>query len=212
MTIFEHAMVGWSLALAVGAQRRHGWQIAGMAAVAAALPDADGASILWGPGAFADVHRVWGHNLLAALVIGALTGASGYLASLSARARRLTAAVLARLAADVKIATEPRCFTWPHLAVWVLVGLLAVLSHLPADLVYNGSSELAPWPVPLLWPFSPEGWQYPLVPWGDMVTTAVLLLEMFALYIWSNRGQLVACATLTAILAYVGLRWLIGGY
>ena len=94
----------------------------------------------------------------------------------------------------------------------MLVGLLAALSHLPADLVYNGSSELAPWPVPLLWPFSPEGWQYPLVPWGDMVTTAVLLLEMFALYIWSNRGQLVACATLTTILAYIGLRWLIGGY
>jgi hypothetical protein len=212
MTIFEHAMVGWSLALAVGAQRRHGWQIAGMAAVAGALPDSDGVSILWGLGAFAEVHRVWGHNISAATVIGVVTGAGGYLASLSARTRRLTAAVFARLAADVKIATVPQRFAWPHVAVWVLVGLLAAFSHLAADLVYNGSSTLAPWPVPLCWPFSSVGWQYPLVPWGDMVTTVLLLLEMFALCIWSNRGQLVACVTLAATLAYVGLRWLIGGY
>jgi len=211
MTVFEHAMVGWTLAVAVGAQRRHGWQIAGMAAVAAALPDADGLSILWGTAAFAEVHRVWGHNFLVAGVIGVLTGAAGYLASLSARTRRTAAAVLARLAEDVKIATEPQRFAWPRLAVWVAVGLLAALSHLPGDLAYNGTSELAPWPVPLFWPFSSEGWQYPLVPWGDMVTTAVLVVELFALYIWSNRGQLVACVTLAIILAYVGLRWLYVG-
>jgi hypothetical protein len=144
-------------------------------------------------------------------VIGVATGALGYLASLSARARRATAAVLARLAEDVKITTEPRRFAWTGLAVWVLVGLLAAFSHLAADLVYNGSSELAPWPVPLCWPFSATGYQLPLVPWGDLVTTGVLLAEMFALYFWSGRAQLVACATLAVILGYVGLRSLLIG-
>jgi hypothetical protein len=92
-----------------------------------------------------------------------------------------------------------------------MVGTAAALSHLPADLIYNGHAQLPAWPVPLLWPFSERGWQLPIVPWGDLGTTAIMLVEMFALYRWPSRAQSIAWLTLAAIAAYVGFRWLIGG-
>jgi membrane-bound metal-dependent hydrolase YbcI (DUF457 family) len=210
MTVYEHAMLGWTLALATGAQRRHGWRIAGMAGIAAALPDIDGLSLLWGPVAFAEIHRVWGHNLLASIVLGITAGAGGYLVNLSARAQRAGAAVLARLASDVKISTAVRPFSGHDLAVWTALGVTAALSHLLADIVYTGNAELVPWPVRLLWPWSERGWELPIVPWGDLVTTGLLVGEMFVLYRWPGRAQLIACLTLLAIGGYVGLRWLLG--
>ena len=64
MTIYEHAMVGIDGALALGLQRRHGWQIVALAGVAAVLPDFDGLTILFGIQWYAEGHRLWGHNLL----------------------------------------------------------------------------------------------------------------------------------------------------
>src|SRR5919201_1944561 len=91
MTVYDHAMAGLSLALAAGLHRRYGWSIAVLAGVAAALPDWHGLSILFGPGAYAHVHRVWGHNLLAASVLGGLAGGLTYAADLPRRLRRLAA-------------------------------------------------------------------------------------------------------------------------
>src|ERR1700676_2120143 len=68
-------MLGGSLALASGLQRRYGWGIVALAGVAAALPDLDGLSIAFGPEAYANAHRVWGHNFLGAGGIGAAAGA-----------------------------------------------------------------------------------------------------------------------------------------
>ena len=48
MTFYEHAMLGATLALVAGLQRRHGWRIVAMAAVAAVLPDWDGLTIVLG--------------------------------------------------------------------------------------------------------------------------------------------------------------------
>jgi len=51
-------MVGASLALGAGLHYKHGWRIVGLAAVAAALPDWDGLSFLFGSQAYAKAHRV----------------------------------------------------------------------------------------------------------------------------------------------------------
>jgi len=212
MTVYEHAMLGWTLAVAVGGPRKHGWAIAVMAGLAAALSDLDGISLLFGPVAFAHIHRVWAHNILIAALLGLLTGAAGYLSSRSMRVQRGARAVMKRLASDIKMA-EPgeKPFVGRDCAAWMAIGTLAGLSHLPADIIYNGNSELPPWPVPLAWPFSERGWELPIVPWGDQVTTVILICEMFCLYFWSNRSQAVAGLTLLAIAAYVGIRWLVVG-
>jgi len=66
VTIYEHIMLGVDGALAVGLHRRWGWQIVAWSGCAAALPDWDGLTLLFGRGCYAAGHRVWGHNLLVA--------------------------------------------------------------------------------------------------------------------------------------------------
>src|SRR4051812_14031901 len=88
MTFYEHAMLGGTLALAPGAQRRHGWPVVLMAGLAAPLPDWAGRSLALGPLAYASVLRVWGHNLLAAALAGGLTGCLALLCQRSAHARK----------------------------------------------------------------------------------------------------------------------------
>src|SRR5438270_12352734 len=82
-------MFGANLALLAGVRRRHGWGIVAAAAAAAALPDWDGVSLLFGPTAYATAHRVWGHNLLAAGLGGVAVGVLGLLAARSVRVRAL---------------------------------------------------------------------------------------------------------------------------
>src|SRR4051794_24736441 len=68
-----------------------------MAGAAAALPDWDGLSLAFGPAAYSAAHRVWGHNLLAALLGGGLVGALGYLCHHSARVRGQARTLLEKL-------------------------------------------------------------------------------------------------------------------
>jgi membrane-bound metal-dependent hydrolase YbcI (DUF457 family) len=203
MTVYEHAMLGATLALAVNAHRRHGWGLVAAAAAAGALPDWDGLSLALGPTAYADVHRVWGHNLLAAAVAGAVAGALGYLCHRSVRVRR---AALRLLPPSASADTAPPPFAPHALAVWVTVGVVAALSHLPADLIYSGGAGLPDWPVPLLWPFSRCGYSFPLVPWGDLGVTLLFVGAMFALYRWPRSARAVATLTLAAGAAYLVLR------
>ncbi len=82
MTTYEHAMLGGSLALVLGCQRRHGWGLIAAAALAANTPDWDALTLAFGGWAYAQAHRVWGHNLLVASCTGILVGLLAYLYSL----------------------------------------------------------------------------------------------------------------------------------
>src|SRR5687767_6335540 len=81
-------MVGATFALAAGLHRRYGWRVALMAGAAAALPDWDGLTLLLGPVAYAQGHRVWGHNVLVAGLLGGVWGGAAYLLNRTARVRR----------------------------------------------------------------------------------------------------------------------------
>ena len=56
----------------------------------------------------------------------------------------------------------------------MILGVLASLSHVLADVCYCGTGRAAEWPVLLLWPFSRQPWALPMVPWADRGVTWIL--------------------------------------
>ena len=206
MTTYEHAMLGGTLAL--GCQRRHGWGLVGAAALAGAVPDWDGLTLIFGGLAFRQGHRVWGHNLLVVSCTGILVGVLAYWYSFSAWSSR----ILVRWTKVLeRQPSSPPKFTWAALAEWVIICHLSGIAHLLVNIVYSSRSDMESWPLKLFWPFSDQGWVWPLVPWGHPTTSIIFVAEMFAIYRWPGRMRSLAFLTLLAVLAYIGLRWLLGG-
>jgi len=206
MTVFEHAMIGASLGLAAGMQKRHGWRVIGMAAMAGALPDWDGLSILFGPEAYARAHRVWGHNLLAAGAGGLMIAWLEYRFCILTRLAQSIARRLPGLVLPAGALTPPeRGKSRGELGAWLALGLTAGYSHLLADYFYSGHPSLHTWGLPLLWPFSNLVWARPTVAWGDLGATLIFVAEMFALYRWPGRARLIAWLALVAVAAYVAV-------
>lgn len=194
------------MALATGLHRTQGWGLALMAGPAAAFADWDGLSILFGGEAYSRVHRVWGHNLFATVFLGGAFGAMGYLALLSSRFRRYSI----HLPGETQPAFPPP-YSHHNLACWVLVGVLAGASHLPADMVFSGHKEMTVWPVQAFWPLSSQGYVLPLVSWGDMTATILFIGAMFALYRWPGKSQGIAILALVGLHVYIGICWWNGG-
>ena len=103
----------------------------------------------------------------------------------------------------IRVAAERRPIGW---ITWLIVGVLAALSHLPADLVFSGGYGLPDWELKLLWPISHEGSVYPMIPWGDPGVTIVFAAGMFAMVRWPTRIQSLAGNALLLMVAYVVLR------
>jgi membrane-bound metal-dependent hydrolase YbcI (DUF457 family) len=203
LTIYEHVMVGVNLALGAGLHGRYGWRLAALAGLAAALPDWDGLSILFGSVAYAQAHRVWGHNLLVASLLSVLVGGCAHGLNRAGWFDRLGNRLLPNRAAS----SQPRA---PGtLALWVGAGVVAGLSHLLADFFYAGHGNSQSWPLQLLWPFSTRGWAYPILPWGDLGATILFIVEMFLLYRWPSQARPIAWGALAAVVLYVGVRGII---
>ncbi len=210
MTIYEHAMVGVNGALALGLNRRHGWQIVALAGVAAVLPDLDGLTILLGPSLYAVGHRLWGHNLLVAGLVAAVVSAIAYQTDAFTKIEIWLAKHWKVLSAD----REPRTRRFPELLLWIVVGVVAVYSHLLMDFMFSAGKNLPVWGVPLLWPFNDTAWAYPLVPWGDIGATAILAISMFAMLRWPTWIRTTATISLIALAAYMvasGMYYRLGG-
>lgn len=207
MTTYEHAMLGTCGVLSIGLQRRFGWPIVGIGAVAAVLPDWDGLTLVLGPKLFSQLHRAAGHNLLVCILLGGAVAALDYRYSLICRAARCVKRRLGRLL-DLRGIASPirRRFRPGELAVWLAVGVAASLSHLAADLVFSGSARLADWGLPLFWPFSDHQWVWPMVHWGDALPTVIFVAGMFAMTAWPRRIEWAARLTLLVEVGYIGLR------
>ena len=205
MTTYEHAMLGITGVLATGLNRRYGWPLVGLAAIAAASPDWDGLTIVAGAAAFAASHRVWGHNLLACVLTGLLLGVLDYRFDIVTRGSRFLAEKL-RLDLPGGPPRLREAYRLGGCAVWASVAVLAVLSHLPADLVFSGSATLPAWGLQLWWPLSHAGYVYPLVPWGDAGASIVFVAGMFAMWKWPSRLQSISAVTLAGVVLYVALR------
>lgn len=192
MQYFDHALLGATLTLATGTPRRHGWAIVVMGAAAATLPDWDAIPYPKGTAEYSSVHRVWGHNLLVAPLLSGLVGGLGYLCWISARKPR----------DDLG---RKEGFSAQALAVWVVVGVMASLSHLLADLFYCGELRSPDWPVRLLWPFSQAGWALPRVVWADQGVTWILGATLIAAYLRPALAQLFAVTALLVVISYVAV-------
>src|SRR5262245_40876712 len=147
MTTYEHAMLGITGSVAVGLQRTHGWQILAMAAVAAISPDWDGLTLVFGAHLFDLAHRVWGHNIVVCATFGALIGALDYRYDYSTRLARWWLRLL-RVEAPTEFEIRTR-FVSREMLLWIVVGTIAALSHLVADMVVSGSATLTDWEVQL---------------------------------------------------------------
>ncbi|MHC4400547.1 MAG: metal-dependent hydrolase [Planctomycetota bacterium] len=205
MIILDHALLGACGTLAAGLHHRYGWEIVALASVAAVLPDWDSLSLAFGAAAFDRVHRVMGHNVLVCALVGAAFAALDYRYVLNLRVKDFVKRRVRWL--TIPETPPPRCaFRASEMGVWVAVGVLASLSHLPADLVFSGHSELSDWGLALLWPFSDRVWAYPMVPWGDVGVTLIFIAGMFAMIRWQSRVSMIARGTLVLVVAYIVVR------
>lgn len=205
MTSYEHVMLGVTGTVALGMHRRYGWPIVAVAGIAAIVPDWDGLSLAFGAAAFDRVHRAWGHNLLAAALAGAILAVVEHRFGWMERAGLGLAARL-KLLGPTQTMESLRSRPRGGLAVWILVGIAASLSHLGADMLFSGHATLSDWGVRLLWPFSDRAWVYPMVPWGDPCVSVIFAAGMFGMLRWPGRLERVAGATLAAAAAYVLIR------
>lgn len=205
MTVYEHAMIGIDGVLALGLQRRHGWQIAAFAAFAAVLPDFDGLTILAGPYMYAEGHRLWGHNLLVAGLVAAVAGAVAYQTDMVGRIQKFLARRWKVFSFEDGASCSPDAGSrrFSELCLWIEVGIAAAYSHLLADVVFSAGKNLPVWGVPLLWPLSNTAYAYPMLPWGNAGVTIIFVVSMFAMLRWRERVRTIAVVTLSAVIVYI---------
>ncbi|GHT40760.1 hypothetical protein FACS189443_1560 [Planctomycetales bacterium] len=208
MTTIEHALLGADLVLAAGLNRRFGWQLAALAGVCAVLPDWDGLTILWSVPLFDTTHRSWGHGLLTSAVVGVFFALIDYRFDLMQRVAGFFRRLLRVQIPDTLLQRRQQ-LSFSGACIWVAVAIVASYSHLLADIIVSGTATLADWDVKIFFPFSDKGIVYPLVPWGDVGNTVILLLGMFAMLRWNNRVQTIAVITLSLVIAYSMIRGMV---
>lgn len=205
MTTIEHALLGANLVMATGLEKMFGWQAVALAGLCAVSPDWDGLTILWSVPLFDEAHRVWGHNLLVCSLVALLIAGIDYRRDFITRTAR-------RFVHWLKLDVPKEClavrnvFSWTGLAVWLSVGLLASWSHLAADAIFSGTDTLSDWELKLFWPFSEQGFVYPLIQWGDPGVTIIFVTGMFAMFHWKNRTDWIARLMLLVAAVYIILR------
>lgn len=190
MVYYDHAMVGATVAMAVGAQRRQGWLMVVMAALAAMFPDWDAVFKHISPDTYKIAHRVWGHNLFAVTLVGAALGALGYLIHQSLNTRR-------PVGPDASSS---------GVGPWILLCILVMWTHPLFDLLYCGEELNLDWPVRLFWPIVPGGLGLPWMPWSDEGATCILLGGLVVCVLARRHSQLCACVVLVLLASYIGVR------
>lgn len=209
MTTFEHGMVGATCAMAIGLHERLGWKIVAVSTLASIAIVWDGLTIFYSKAAFANCHRVWGHNRLAVLASGLLVAIVDYRFDLVTRVASLFVR-LSRVDLPSESLVQRIELTRDQQLTWIGVSIAAGLLHLPSDLVVSGSESLPDWKLKLLWPFSDQGWVYSMVRWGDPGITLIFVAGTFAMVTWPRRLFKVAQLTVISVIAYCVIRGNVG--
>lgn len=201
MTSPEHTMVGVLGAMALGLHKRFGWQIVAFAAVISNVPDMDGLPMLFDMERFESGHRVWGHNFL---LIVATSICLGWTQARFKWIQKIVAYAIDFLPSEVNRSQPSRHLPIPIL-VLIFVGIGFQTLHLVCDMVVSGGQGLSNWPVKPFWPIWQVGYVYPLIPWGDVGPTVVMMAGIIGIAKF-GRDQLFATLTLILLVAYLFFR------
>lgn len=193
MHYYDHGLLGATLAVGSGAPRRLGAGSVLLAALIAMVPDWDALAKNISTESYRAVHRVWGHNLFAVVILGASLGALGWWIQCSAERRAVPA-------------PRPRS----DLAIWLALGTFIMLSHVLMDVIYCGGFGGPTWPVQLFWPMTSAGLAYPCVPWVDWLTTLILAVGLLGSLFVRRHSQAIACTSLVLLGGHVICRRLWG--
>ena len=201
MTSPEHTMVGILGAMALGLHKRFGWQVVAFAAVVSNVPDFDGLPVLFDMERFESGHRVWGHNFLlivaSSIILGWTQVRFEWIQSIGAYAVHF-------LPSEVKRFQSSSQSPIP-LSVFIFVGIGFQSVHLVCDMVVSGGQGLSNWPVKPFWPFRQIGYVYPLIPWGDIGPTIIMMAGIIGIA-KIGRAHLLSMLTLLVLIIYLLFR------
>jgi membrane-bound metal-dependent hydrolase YbcI (DUF457 family) len=211
MTSPEHTLVGIHFAFATGIHRCVGWRGVTMAGIASNIPDWDGIPMLFDMQRFESGHRVWGHCLLSIILTSVLIGFMQIRWDWIGRGANRLQSVLPQ--AEMVVAQQEKQETDGFMGglVFALIGMCAQLLHLPCDMVVSGGSGLSDWAVQPLWPFLNSAYVYPLIPWGDIGPTVILMAGIIAIAKRKNHISQIACLTIGTLSGYLVVCGLIRG-
>jgi len=142
-------------------------------------------------------HRVWGHNLfwiaLSSVLVAALQYRFHCIEAIATRLKRF-------LPNDITLVQRKHA---TPLRVLFLVCVVVQTIHLPCDMVVSGGKGLSDWPIKPFWPISEVGYVFPLIPWGDVGPTLILMGGILVLAKSPRRLPLQSLLTLTALCVYL---------
>ncbi len=208
MTTPEHTLVGIHLAFATGCHHRWGWVAIAVAGIAANLPDLDGLPMLMDMQRFEAGHRVWGHNFLAILLMSLLLAWTQTRYRWIDRAgsfltHKFVSDDSQRLNTSLEISQKGN----NQFFVFALIAMLSQTVHLPCDMVVSGGNGLSDWPIQPFWPFAQTGYIFPMIPWGDVGPTVIMMAGVIWIAKRPKRLQQIAVGTLLVLLTYLVVRW-----
>ncbi len=211
MTTPEHTLVGIHFAFATGLHRFVGWRGVAMAGVASNIPDWDGIPMLFDMQRFESGHRVWGHGILSIILSSLLMGFIQIRWDWIGCAANWIRRNLPRTA----IAAAPQNTEWLIGGVGGLVfasiGICAQLLHLPCDMVVSGGNGLSDWAIQPWWPFSSAAYVYPLIPWGDIGPTVILMAGIISIAKRNSHLTQTSSLTIVTLCGYLIVRGFIRG-
>lgn len=216
MTSIEHAMLGVNGALALGLHRRLGWSSVVVCGFAAVAPDWDGLPMLFDMERFESGHRVWGHNLLACVLLGVFLGTLDWkfrwsdllVAKLGSMTGPKLTGPKSHTALEIGNAGQSANSIMPRTPAsswwtWCVIAIIAAMSQIPADAVVSGGRGLSDWPLKPLWPFSDWKLVYPMIPWGNVGVSVIFGVAVVVMAKLQSRFQLIAIAALIAMCIYL---------
>lgn len=206
MTTPEHSLVGIHVAFALGLHRKVGWRSVVFAALVSNVPDWDGLPMLFDMQRFESGHRVWGHNFMAIFLTSITLGWTQVRWDWIGR---MTRWVMSKFPASPSMVDkddpfQPRGIT--GVLIFACIGLMAQVLHLLCDMAVSGGKGLSNWAIEPFWPFSKSAYDFPLIPWGDVGPTVILMVGIIMVAKRKEFVCRISILTLATLLGYLVAR------
>lgn len=184
-----------------------------MAGLASNVPDWDGIPMLFDMQRFEVGHRVWGHGILSialtSLLLAVMQVRWDWIGWIANRLR-------SRFLKSVSVAPSQDS-KWlvggSGVLVFAIIGLCAQVVHWPCDMVVSGGNGLSDWAIQPWWPFSSAAYVYPLIPWGDIGPTIIMMAGVIVIAKRNRDLSITSCLTIATLCGYMVVRgWFRGAF